>query len=233
MEYLVKKRQLVIPGELLAEGDYKAGKNTYQEDKKIYASLIGLANNIGKNVFVVAIKTSYMPIVGDLVVGKVIDMKLSGWIVDINAPYSAMLFTSDAFDRSYDARKNEMSDFLKIGDLVIAEINAVDRTRDPILTIRDKGLGRVNRGHIIKITPTKIPRLIGRKGSMVNLLKRETGCQITIGQNGLVLVSGKTLELEELAIHAICTIEKEAHTLGLTDKISKLLKRERRKEEKQ
>jgi exosome complex component RRP4 len=233
MQYLVKKRQLVIPGELLAEGDYKSGKNTYQEENRIYASLVGLANTIGKSVFVVALKMSYMPLVGDLVVGKVIDMKLSGWIIDINAPYSAMLFTSDAFGRSYDARKNEMSDFLKIGDLIIAKVNAVDRTRDPILTIRDKGLGRVNNGHIIKITSTKIPRLIGRKGSMVNMLKRETGCQITIGQNGRVLVSGKNPELEALAIRAIRTIEKDAHTLGLTDKISKLLQRERGKEIKQ
>jgi exosome complex component RRP4 len=167
-----------------------------------------------------------MPIVGDLVIGKVIDMKLSGWIIDINAPYSAILFTSDAFDRSFNARKDEMSDFLKVGDLIFAKVNAFDRTRDPILTIRDQGLGKVNRGRVIKITSTKIPRLIGRKGSMVNMVKRETGCQITIGQNGIVLVSGKNPELEALAILAIRTIEKNAHTLGLTDKISKLLKRE-------
>ncbi len=233
MQYLVEKRQLVIPGELLAEGDYKSGKNTYQEENRIYSSQIGLANHIQKNVFVVAIKTGYMPIVGDLVIGKVIDMRLSGWIIDINAPYNAMLFTSDAFDRSFNARKDEMSDFLKVGDLIFAKVSTFDRTRDPILTIRDQGLGKVNRGHIIKITSTKIPRLIGKKGSMVNMVKRETGCQITIGQNGLVLVSGKNIEGEALAILAIRTIEKNAHTLGLTDKISKLLKREGKKEIKE
>ncbi len=226
MQYLVEKRQLVIPGELLAEGDYKSGKNTYQEENRIYSSLIGLANHIEKNVFVVAIKTGYMPVVGDLVIGKVIDMRLSGWIIDINAPYKAMLFTSDAFGRSFNARKDEMSDFLKVGDLIFAKISAFDRTRDPIVTIRDQGLGKVNRGHVIKITSTKIPRLIGKKGSMVNMVKRETGCQITIGQNGLVLVSGKNVEVEALAILAIRTIEKNAHTLGLTDKISNLLKKE-------
>lgn len=231
MQYLVEKRQLVIPGELLAEGDYKSGKNTYQEENRVYSSLIGLANHIGKKVFVVAIKTGYMPIVGDLVIGKVIDMKLSGWIIDINAPYSSILFTSDAFDRSFNARKDEMSDFLKVGDLIFAKVNAFDRTRDPILTIRDQGLGKVNRGCVIKIASTKIPRLIGRKGSMVNMVKRETGCQITIGQNGIVLVSGKNPELEALAILAIRTIEKNAHTLGLTDKISKLLKKGREEED--
>jgi exosome complex component RRP4 len=228
LPYLVKKRQLVIPGELIAEGDYKSGKNTYREEDRVYASLIGLANYVGRNVFVVAIKTCYMPTVSDLVIGKVIDMKLSGWTVDINAPYSAMLFTSDVFDRSFDSRRDRMTDFLDIGDMVLAQVIAFDRTRDPLLTMRESGLRKITQGRVIEMTPAKIPRIIGREGSMVNMLKRETGCQITIGQNGLVLVSGKNPELEDLAILAINTIERDAHTLGLTDKISKLLKREKK-----
>ena len=227
LPYLVKKRQLVIPGEILAEGDYKSGENTYREGDRVYTSLIGLANYVGRNVFVVAMKTCYMPIVGDLVIGKVIDMRLSGWTIDINAPYSAMLFTSDIFDRSFDPRRDEMTDFLDIGDMVLAKVTAFDRTRDPVLTIRESGLRKITQGHVIEITSTKIPRLIGREGSMVNMLKRETGCHITIGQNGLVLVSGKNPELEALAILAIHTIEKDAHTLGLTDRISKLLIKEK------
>lgn len=228
MPYLVKKRQLVIPGELIAEGDYKSGKNTYREEDRVYASLIGLANYVGRNVFVVAIKTCYMPTVSDLVIGKVIDMKLSGWTVDINAPYNAMLFTSEFFDRSFDSRRDRMTDFLDIGDMVLAQVIAFDRTRDPLLTMRESGLRKITQGRVIEMTPAKIPRIIGREGSMVNMLKRETGCQITIGQNGLVLVSGKNPELEDLAILAINTIERDAHTLGLTDKISKLLKREKK-----
>jgi exosome complex component RRP4 len=228
LPYLVKKRQLVIPGELIAEGDYKSGKNTYREEDRVYASLIGLANYVGRNVFVVAIKTCYMPTVSDLVIGKVIDMKLSGWTVDINAPYNAMLFTSEFFDRSFDSRRDRMTDFLDIGDMVLAQVIAFDRTRDPLLTMRESGLRKITQGRVIEMTPAKIPRIIGREGSMVNMLKRETGCQITIGQNGLVLVSGKNPELEDLAILAINTIERDAHTLGLTDKISKLLKREKK-----
>jgi len=124
-----------------------------------------------------------------------------------------------------------MTDFLDIEDMVLAKVIAFNRTRDPILTIRESGLRKIIQGHIIKITPTKIPRLIGRKGSMVNMLKRETGCQIIIGQNGLILVSGKNPELEALAILAINTVEKNAHTLGLTDRISNLLKKEKKERE--
>lgn len=226
MSYITNARELVTPGELLAEGDYKAGRNTYQEGNKIYSSHVGLVNHVGKNVYVVALKGCYIPIVGDLVIGKVIDMRLSGWTVDINSPYPAMLFSSDALGRSFNFRRDEMSDFLDVGDLVLAKVSSFDRTRDPSLTIKENGLGKVTQGQIMEITPTKIPRVIGRKGSMINMLKRETGCRITIGQNGLILISGKP-ELEALAIQAISTIEKDAHTEGLTDKIGELIKKEK------
>jgi exosome complex component RRP4 len=228
----MKKRELVIPGDILAEGDYNSGKNTYREDKKIYASCVGLANHVGRNVYVVAIKGGYLPVVGDLVIGKVVDMRLSGWIIEINAPYPAMLFTSDALGRSFNSRRDELSAFLDIGDLVLAKIYSFDRTKDPTLTIKESGLGKISHGYVFRITPTKIPRMIGRKGSMVNMLKRETQCNIIISQNGYVMIYGRNPDLETLAIQAIQLIEKDAHTLGLTDRVSEFLKEGKEKSEK-
>ena len=227
MSYIANPRELVTPGDLLAEGDYKAGSNTYQEGNKIYSSHIGLINHVGKNVYVVALKGCYIPVIGDLVIGKIIDMRLSGWTVDINSPYVAMLFSSDALGRSFNFRRDEMSDFLDVGDLVVAKVSSFDRTRDPSLTIKENGLGKVKQGQIIEINSTKIPRVIGRKGSMISMIKRETGCQITIGQNGLILVSGRKLELEALVIQAIHTIEKDAHTEGLTDRLCEFIRNEK------
>ena len=59
---------------------------------------------------------------------------------------------------------------------------------------------------------------------MISMIKQETGCQIILGLNGVVLVTGKTTEDEELAITAIKKIEDESHTTGLTDRITQLLK---------
>jgi exosome complex component RRP4 len=229
LSYIIDKREFVTPGELLAEGDYNAGKNTYREESKIYASRLGLANHVGKNVYVVALNGVYMPAPGDLVIGKVVDMRLNGWIVDINAPSTAMLFTSDAMGRSFNARRDEMSDFLDVGDLILAKIFVADRTRDPVLSIRESGLGKITQGHIIRIMPAKIPRVIGKKGSMINIVKRETDCHITISQNGLILISGRKPEQEALAIQAIHMIEKDAHTTGLTDRVGEFLVKEKEK----
>src|SRR4030066_2598500 len=50
MPMFFEKKQLVTPGELLAEGYYLAGENTYVEENKVYASRIGLVDWENKRV---------------------------------------------------------------------------------------------------------------------------------------------------------------------------------------
>jgi exosome complex component RRP4 len=226
-----ERRELVTPGDLLAENDYLAGENTFKENGKIYATRVGLIEYENKRINVVALKSFYFPTVGDTIIGKVVEVSLSGWIVDIRAPYPAMLRASDVLERSFKPQKDDLPSIFDVGDLLIAKIVASDRTRDPLLTVREPGLGKISRGQIIEITPTKIPRLIGKKGSMITMLKKETGCQILIGQNGLILVSGKSPKDERLAIMAIRKIEEESHTSGLTDRIAEMLRKMKNKKE--
>ncbi len=227
MPIFYEKRQLVTPGDLLAEDGYIAGDNTYKDDDKIYASRIGLVDYEARKVHVVALRAFYVPYVGDTVIGKVVEVTTGGWIVDINAPYFAMLRASDVIDRPFKPQTSDLPSIFDVGDLIIAQVVAYDRSRDPLLTVREPGLGKIMRGQLVEITTTKIPRVIGRKGSMVSMIKRETGCQITIGQNGLILVSGKTPEDEQLAIIALHKIEEESHTSGLTDRVTEMLRKKK------
>jgi exosome complex component RRP4 len=73
--------------------------------------------------------------------------------------------------------------------------------------------------------------VIGKKGSMISMIKQETNCQIILGLNGVILVTGKSPEDEELAITAIRKIEEESHTTGLTDRITQFLKEQKVKPE--
>lgn len=227
MPTFYENKQLVTPGDLLAEGNYVAGENAYEEDGKIYSTQLGLVDYEERRVHVVALRAFYIPYIGDTVIGKVVDVGFSGWMLDINAPYLAMLRASDVLDRPFKPQKNDLFSIFNIGDLIIAKVVAYNRTRDPLLTVGEPSLGKITRGQIVEVTPTKIPRLIGRQGSMISMLKRETGCHITLGQNGLVLVSGKTLEDERLAIMAIRKIDQEAHTSGLTDRVTKMIQKEK------
>jgi len=224
MPTFFERKQLVVPGDLIAEDGYIAGENTYAEGKRIYASRIGLVDYENKKVNVVALRAFYIPKVGDIVIGTVTEIGFNGWTVDINAPYQALLRASDALSRPFRPQKDDLSQVLDIGDLIVAKITAYDRAHNPQLTVAEPGLGKITRGQIIKITPTKIPRVIGRKGSMISMIKQETGCQIILGLNGVILITGKTPEDEQLAIMAINKIEEESHISGLTDRITQMLK---------
>jgi exosome complex component RRP4 len=227
MPTFFEKKQLVTPGEMLAEGEYVAGENTYVEENKIYSSRIGLVDLDNKTVNVVALRSFYVPKMGDIVIGTVIEVGFNGWSIDIKSPYTAMLRASDVLSRPFKPQNDELSQVLNSGDLIAAKIASYDRAHDPQLTVAEPGLGKITRGQIMQVTPTKIPRVIGRKGSMISMIKQETGCQIILGLNGVILVTGKNPADEELAMTAIRKIEDESHTSGLTDRITQLLKEQK------
>jgi exosome complex component RRP4 len=231
MPILMEKRQLVTPGDLIAEGEYIAGENTFVDKGKIYAARVGIVDYETKKVDVVALKAFYIPKPGYIVIGTITEVGFNGWTVDINSPYIALLRASDVLSRPFKPQKDDLPQVLDAGDLVVAKIVSYDRTHDPQLTVAEPGLGKITRGQILKITPTKIPRVIGKKGSMISTIKQETGCNIILGLNGVVLVTGKALEDEELAVRAILKIEQESHTSGLTDRITQMLKEEKSKKE--
>ena len=227
MPIFYEKKQLVAPGDLLAEGDYVSGDSTYKENGKIYACRLGLVDYDGRRVHVVALKAFYIPVPGDTVIGKVVETTPGGWVIDIKAPHLARLRASDVVERSFKPETTDLPSIFDVGDLIIAKVVEYDRTRDPLLTVREPGLGKIMRGQLVEVTPTKIPRVIGRQGSMVSMIKRETGCQLTIGQNGLILINGRSPKDERLAFMALRKIEAESHTSGLTDRVTEMIKKER------
>jgi exosome complex component RRP4 len=222
MVIVAEPKQVVAPGELLAEGDHLLGDNSFKVGTRIFSACIGIFEVDGNRVNVVPLKGGYFPRVGDLVGGRIVDVGLSGWTVDIRAPYEAMLPASET-PGPRGPRRRDLSESFDVGDMVLSQVLAFDRTRDPLLTVKGPGLGKISTGRVVEISAAKIPRLIGRKGSMISMLKRETGCQITVGQNGVVMVWGKSPENERVAVEAIYMVEREAHTRGLTDRIREMI----------
>ena len=216
-------RDIVVPGDLLYEGRARTGDNTYRHEGNVYATRVGLVNYNKDRVSVIALEAGFVPLVGDLVIGDVKDIELGQWKIDIGAENEAILTINDAIGKPYRTYQ-DMPKILDVGDTVVAKIVDLDRSRTPILSIMGRELGKVRDGFIIRITPSKIPRLIGKKGSMINMILKESRCQVTIGQNGKILISGRNREDEELVVKVINKIEAEAHTSGLTNRIQEYLK---------
>lgn len=224
MPVFAENREIVTPGTMLAKGDYAAADHTYKIGDGIYSTHIGLVKYSGTSVGIIALAGSYMPKIGDVVIGKVVNSSFSHWEIDINSPQLARLEAIDR-GRGIDLRRDDLSKLLSVGSLVVGKVRTIKKF-GPVIAVYGRGLGDIKSGRIVRISPAKVPRLIGRAGSMIKMLVEKTRCDIKVGQNGIVVVNGKNPLAEEIAIAAIKQIEKEAHTIGLTDRISAMMAKE-------
>jgi len=223
----VQNREIVVPGQLIAEGDYQHMDGSFREGDKIYSAVVGLADVKEKRVRVIPLQGRYVPHVGDLVIGVVIDSHQSGWILDINSPYTANLFVSELVHRKVDLNREDISKFLSIGDVVLASVKEVDEYMRVLLETTERGMGRIKGGKLVEISPAKIPRVLGRKGSMLKVIESKTGCTLAVGQNGRIIIWGDDPKMVNLAVEAILMIEREAHISGLTDRVALMLEKEK------
>ena len=214
----VENKDLVIPGQILADDEYYSGRGTFKENGKICSSLMGLVSLRNKKLRVIPLKSKYVPKKGDVVIGKINDVRFSMWEVDINSPYSGILPAFEVFGRE----KKELNKVYDVGDVLFLRVVDVDEIKKAKLGLKGRGMGKFKGGIIVDIAPTKVPRLIGKKGSMINMIKDKTNCKIVVGQNGLVWVKGEE-DMEQLTKNIIHLIEAEAHTSGLTNKIKNKL----------
>jgi exosome complex component RRP4 len=220
-ELLVKERQLVMPGDVLAKGlEFLPSTGCYRINNEIRAKQLGLARLRDRFVGVVPLAGVYTPRPGDGVIAIITDMQATFWIADINSPYDAILQLGEAVGEFVDITKTDISIYYDIGDVLYAKVLNVTKSKSVLLTMADYKARKLVGGRLLRITPSKVPRLIGREGSMIELIKSKTGCQIIVGQNGVVWLKGGK---EQLAAKAIALVEREAHVEGLTDRVTKLL----------
>jgi len=213
-------RKIVLPGEVL--GDLKENKpsyGTFEENGKIISKFLGIPKESRGYMSVIPLSGVYVPKRQDKVIGFITDVEKFGWIVDINSPWQAFLSLSEAVDEFIDFKKTDISRFYDVGDIIYAQV--VDKKRGDIqLSMKNPMARKLRDGVTVKITPSKVPRLIGKEGSMINTIKEKTKTIIRVGQNGVVWLSGEKVEK---AIKAIKMIDEKSHIIGLTDEITKLL----------
>lgn len=217
------KRKYVVPGDKIIEGNFRPLMNVIRTGNSIIATRIGIAEAGRDGIKVIPLSGVYIPRVNDIVLGKITDHSSLSWEVDINSCFSAHLPAQDVFGRDFSPARDDMNRQLATGDLITARIIAFDRTRDPMLTVQDKDLGKIPRGELLRISATRVPRLIGKRGSMIQTIEQATQTRIMIGQNGIIVVTGKRLDGTQLAIRAIKMVEEEAHMSNLTQRIKILL----------
>jgi exosome complex component RRP4 len=210
-------RKIVIPGEIIESGDFLPGENTEKRGDDVIALMYGLAEVSENLVKVIALSGTYKARRGNIVIGKVEEITFNGWVINIGGADRAFLSLMEV-PRYVD--KNALDEVLEIGDMMVGKVWAVNK-RGTDLSIKSRGLGKIDEGIIMEINPNKVPRIIGKEGSMITLIKEETNCSVQVGQNGLVWIKGDKVEDELFARKAINFIVERSFISGLTEEITK------------
>lgn len=219
-----RQRPMVVPGEYVGDDRfYIPGLNVIKLSNKMFSTTIGLVRAEGKRVDVIALKSFYQPKLRDLVVGVVKGSTIAGWVVDINSPFLAFLPLSEYPEKRIRLSRSSISKILESGTVLVGIIKEASIFSSPIITLKGKGLGVVSNGTLLNITASKIPRLIGKKGSMVSIIERGTGVRLTVGQNGRVIVHSEDIDIISKIREVIKMVERESHTYGLTERVEVLL----------
>ncbi|MBS3794578.1 MAG: KH domain-containing protein [Candidatus Thorarchaeota archaeon] len=224
MATFFENREIVVPGQLLAEGRYRSSFGTYvSADDEVFSALVGLAELRGNTVRVVPLHGVYIPREGDRVIGTITFVAGNNWKVDIGGPYGASLHANNALRKPYD---DDISKYYDVGDVIAAEVATYDRTTGPYLSMKGRGLRKLKGGTIVEVSPAKIPRVIGRKGSMINMIKDKLDIQAMVGQNGRIWIRGGDLDSLQIAKKAFKMVAEQSHTKNLTDRVAQMIDEE-------
>lgn len=216
------KRQIVIPGETVVSGnDFLPGDGAYRDGVDVVANRYGIASIDGKHVRVVPVSGAYYPWRGNTIIGTIVDITFNGWLIDFGGAQNAFLPVAEV--PRY-VNKNEMAEFLNFGESVIVKVWDV-KSRGVDVSMKMRGYGKIEGGMIITIGPNKVPRVIGKEGSMVKLIKSATGCDVTVGQNGNVWISGKDTDSEVATKKIVEFIADNSTVMGLTEMVEKFIKK--------
>ena len=215
----MNQSQSVLPGDVIATGDYRPDQNVILDGDKLISTAIGFSETKDDSVSVIPITGFYTPSADDLVIGKIISHNALSWEVDINSYYPGILLASDIFGKDYSPSRDDLSLKLNIGDIVLARVANMG-SRDPLITIAGENLGPFDSGELVKISSAIIPQLTD---SIIQIIEEHTNANITVGQNGLVVLKCDNSTGLTKAIKSIKMFGMMSNNVSIEEKIKKFL----------
>ena len=215
----MNQSQSVLPGDVIATGDYRPDQNVILDGDKLISTAIGFSETKDDSVSVIPITGFYTPSADDLVIGKIISHNALSWEVDINSYYPGILLASDIFGKDYSPSRDDLSLKLNIGDIVLARVANMG-SRDPLITIAGENLGQIDSGELVKISSAIIPQLTN---SIIQIIEEHTNANITVGQNGLVVLKCDNSTGLTKAIKSIKMFGMMSNNVSIEEKIKKFL----------
>jgi len=213
------ERVLVLPGEEISHQGLKPGPGTYRVGGKVYASVLGLLSARPPFIQVVPLSGRYIPHPHDVVIGTVTDVQTTFWLLDIGAPRWAPLHMTGT---PWKIDVGETERYLRVGDAVVVQVESLEATGRIGVTMNGEGLGKLEGGTIVTVSPARVPRVVGRGGSMIQTITRHTGAEVAVGQNGRIWVNGSPEGIRRVS-EVLRMIDEDGQRPGLTERVESYL----------
>uniref|UniRef100_A0AC35FI15 Ribosomal RNA-processing protein 4 n=1 Tax=Panagrolaimus sp. PS1159 TaxID=55785 RepID=A0AC35FI15_9BILA len=180
--------KIVVPGSIISNRtDFMSGHGTFYGNEDIVASVAGSVRQVNKLLTVQPFKSRYSPDVGDVIVGRVVEVQQKRWKVDINSVSEGILALANVSLPGGELRRKSAEDemrmrmYMEEGDLVVAEVLNV--TSEAIqLQARTLRYGKLGQGLLVKVSPSLMKR---RKTHFHDL---HFGAKIILARNGWVWI---------------------------------------------
>ncbi|RKF61616.1 Exosome complex component rrp4 [Erysiphe neolycopersici] len=198
---------LVTPGEIITnDPQWMRGHGTYviPYSTQITATVAGIVQKTNKLISVRPLRARYTPEIGDLVIGRIVEVQSKKWRVDIAAPNLASLPLSAINLPGGIQRKRTENDELQIrtffseGDLVIAEVQQLNQNGMASLHTRSLRYGKLRNGLFMCVSGTGGGGVVRARRQVWQIDTANGGgkVQVILGVNGYIWIS-KYVEIAE------------------------------------
>ncbi|KAH9514581.1 Exosome complex component RRP4 [Bulinus truncatus] len=180
---------IVTPGDVItADTGFMRGHGTYMSEDCLHSSVAGMVERVNKLISVRPLKTRYNGEIGDIVIGRIIEVSQRRWRVETHSRMDSILMLSSVnlpggeLRRRSEEDEKMMRNYLKEGDLISAEVQNV--MSDGCLSLHTRSLkyGKLGQGILVKVSPSLVMR---RKTHFHNL---PIGASIILGNNGYIWI---------------------------------------------
>lgn len=206
----MNEKKIVVPGDFLTSEIKKLGSNVYINNNKIYSSVIGILSESPEYISVIALNGAYTPSAGDGLICVVKQEAATGYVLEFNSP-------TDTYLPKSTLRRN-----LDVGTVIFARIANISDND----SIELDNINILPVGTIYSTSCVKVPRIIGKNESMLNILKENTQSNIVVGKNGWIWFSSKN---PKLLVRALDLVVKNSQKSNLTNSVKEFLEKNKTK----
>jgi exosome complex component RRP4 len=218
--------EIVTPGELITDDpQWMRGHGTYitPSTTAIISSVAGTITRTNKLLSVRPLRARYTPEVGDLVVGRIVEVQAKRWRVDVGStqlaalPLSAINLPGGILRKRTETDELQIRTFFAEGDLLVAEVQQLFADGGAVLHTRSLKYGKLRNGVFVAVSGMGGGGGVVRSRRQVWTMDAANGggqIDVVLGVNGYVWISKhvETPEADSSKAAGITNMEESVST---------------------